>query len=215
MVQRSPFGIRLWRLLSHRRPTFGTSIEYMVAALAELADVSRSDLGAVIDGAEPTLELVARLGPALGFHPADMFVIAGLSVPRDLASAWPTSPLNVGSIIRDALRMGARQLSRLNEVILSLSREPRTEPAPADDYPEGPGSLLVRLARNRNIRPYNVEEAPPWQARSPKVTSVRRPRMIGGMCAQVIKHGVSERRLGRSSRTWPPSCPGCVLAVQA
>jgi hypothetical protein len=157
VVQRSPFGIRLWRLLSHRRPAIGTSIEYMVAALAEQADVPRSELGAVVDGAEPAPEVVTRLGPALGFHRADMFVIAGLSVPRDLASAWPTSPLNVGSIIRHALRMGPRQLGQLNEVILSLPGEPRTDPAPADDYPEGPGSLLLRLARNRNIRPYSAQ----------------------------------------------------------
>lgn len=54
MIERSAFGMRLWRLLAHRRPTFGTSIEYMVAALAADADVPLSGLNeVVIKGAEP------------------------------------------------------------------------------------------------------------------------------------------------------------------
>jgi hypothetical protein len=82
-----------------------------------------------------------------------MYVIAGLAVPPELASAWPTSPWNVGSILQDALRMGPHQLTRLHESIRSLPPEPRTGPTPAGDYPEGPGALLLRLANNRNIRP--------------------------------------------------------------
>jgi hypothetical protein len=66
-----------------------------VATLARDAGVSGSELNGVIKGAEPSPEIVRQLGPALGFHTADMFVIAGLPVPLDLASAWPTSPWNV------------------------------------------------------------------------------------------------------------------------
>jgi hypothetical protein len=142
--------------LSRRRLTFATSIDSMVAELAGEADVQRSELDAVIEGAEPTPEVVRRLGPALGIHAADMFVIAGLAVPDDLASAWPTSPWHVGSIIQEAVRMSTDHRNRIGELIQSLPLEPRAEPAPADDYPEGPGSLLFRLARNRNIRPYNA-----------------------------------------------------------
>jgi hypothetical protein len=161
-------GIRLWRLLSRRRPTFGTSIEDMAAMLAREARVSSSEIDAVIKGAEPSPETVRQLGPALGIHTADMFVIAGLPVPDDLASAWPTSPLDVGKLVRDFLRMGLRQRIRLDELVRSLPVQPRTEPAPADDYPETPGALMVRLLRNRNIRPYSARLL--WEFGGPYVS---------------------------------------------
>ena len=56
-----------------------------------------------------------------------------------------------------------------------------------------PRAIIGVMSIGGNARTSAVEEALPWQARSPNVTSVRRPRMIGGMCAQVIKRGVSER----------------------
>jgi hypothetical protein len=157
VIERSPFGVRLWRLLSHRRPTFETSIEQMVAALATSAGVPRSEITAMVEGGAPTPDAVRRLGPALGFHTADMFVIAGLPVPHDVASAWPTSPWDVGSIIKLAARMGARQLHDLDELVRSLPVLPPSGPAPTDDYPEWPGALMLRLLRNRNIRPYNAQ----------------------------------------------------------
>ncbi|WP_327039679.1 hypothetical protein [Micromonospora maris] len=46
----------------------------------------------------PGSDLVRRLAPALGIRTADLFVIAGLPVPGDLASAWPTSPWDVRAI---------------------------------------------------------------------------------------------------------------------
>ena len=68
-------GTRLYRLLSHRRPSFQTSIWHLTATLARDAGVAGSDLAAVInDGAEPNPELVRRLAPVLGFYTADMFV---------------------------------------------------------------------------------------------------------------------------------------------
>src|SRR5688572_5289702 len=97
------FGNRLYRLLSYRRPSGHTSIEQLRAELARAADVAGPALAAVInDGAEPHPELVRRLAPVLGIHSADMFVLAGLPVPTDLASAWPTSPWDVRSIIESA-----------------------------------------------------------------------------------------------------------------
>jgi len=151
-------GTRLYRLLAHRRPSFQTSIWHLTATLARDAGVAGSDLAAVInDGAEPNPELVRRLAPVLGFYTADMFVLAGLPVPAELASAWPTSPWNVGSILQHAVRMNAAQRSQLVDLIRSLPSEPRTEPAPPDGFPDTTGALLVRLAINRNIRPRNAK----------------------------------------------------------
>jgi hypothetical protein len=53
----------------------------------------------VIEGVAATPDMVRQLGPPLGIHAADMFVIAGLPMPHDLASAWPTSPQDVGTNI--------------------------------------------------------------------------------------------------------------------
>jgi hypothetical protein len=45
----------------------------------------------------------------------------------------------------------------MDDVIRSLPVQPRTEPTPADDYPEGPGALMLRQLKNRNMRPYNAQ----------------------------------------------------------
>ena len=156
MVERSPFGVRLWRLLECRRPTVVTKMEHMVASLAQQAGVSSSALDDLLEGAEPSPDMLLLLAPALGIHAADMFVIAGLRVPQDLASAWPTSPWDVGSLVEYAVRLPASRVGELDELIRSLPIHARTDPAPDDDYPEGPGALLLRLQRNRNIRPYRA-----------------------------------------------------------
>ncbi|MEV0136633.1 hypothetical protein AB0H83_50445 [Dactylosporangium sp. NPDC050688] len=52
--------------------------------------------------------------------------------------------------------MDTDQRSRLEALVRSLPVQPRTGSAPADDYPDTPGALLLRLPRNRNIRPYNA-----------------------------------------------------------
>jgi hypothetical protein len=44
LVGDSPFGIRLWCLLSHRRPTFSSSIEQLQADLASKAGVPSGEL---------------------------------------------------------------------------------------------------------------------------------------------------------------------------
>jgi hypothetical protein len=135
----------------------GTSLERHRAVLAGQAEVPGAALTAVIDdGAAPDPDLVRRLAPALGIHTADLFVVAGLAVPDDLASAWRTSPVSVDTIVADAIRMNSRQRSRLSELISSMPVQPRTAPAPVDDCPDVPAALLVRLMHNRNMRPYSA-----------------------------------------------------------
>ncbi|MEU8002262.1 hypothetical protein AB0B66_13960 [Catellatospora sp. NPDC049111] len=153
MTERSLFGVRLWRLLSARRPDALKTIEAMTADLARAAAVPDADLAAILKGAAPSPDLLHRLVPALNIHVADLFVIAGLPVPPELASAWPTSPWNVGTILRYAMALSPERRSRLDEAIRSLPAEPRTETAPDDGFPDQPGALLIRLLRNRNIRP--------------------------------------------------------------
>jgi hypothetical protein len=155
----SLFGMRLWRLLSHRRLAAGSSTEKMQAELATKAGVPTDELGAVVrEGVAPSPELIRKLAPPLGIHTADLFVVAGLPVPRDLGSAWRTSPYDVGSILLTALRMSADQRNRLGALIGSLPVRPEAVPEtpPGDRYQDVPGAMLLRLVRNRNIRPYNA-----------------------------------------------------------
>src|SRR5215218_8753742 len=79
VVGNSPFGVRLRRLLAHRRPSFGSSIEQTRDVLGREAGVSSAELAAVVkDGAVPSPDLVGKLAPVLGIHTADLFVVAGL-----------------------------------------------------------------------------------------------------------------------------------------
>ncbi|WP_127502073.1 hypothetical protein [Actinoplanes solisilvae] len=78
-------------------------------------------------------------------------------MPHDLASAWPTPSRDVGRLLGCAVSLNSAQFDRLVEFVRSMPSEPRGEPAPTDNYPAGAGSLLLRLARNRNIRPRNAE----------------------------------------------------------
>ncbi|WFE25456.1 hypothetical protein O7623_18905 [Solwaraspora sp. WMMD791] len=55
----------------------------------------------------------------LRIHTTDLFVIAGLPVPDGLASAWPTSPWNVDSIVRRAVRMDGEHARLISSKQLS------------------------------------------------------------------------------------------------
>lgn len=57
----------------------------MRAALANAAGVPSRELAtAAKEGTAPSPDLIRKLAPALGFHTADLFVIAGLPVPDDV-----------------------------------------------------------------------------------------------------------------------------------
>lgn len=155
MTGHSPFGARLWRLLARlpaAHPEFAVFLERLAADL----EVARPELDAVLHGAEPSSTLVYRLAPRLGLHTADLFVIAGLPLPLDLAPAHTPVSADVGEILRGAARLDARGRSRLADLVRSLPVRLPAAPGPADAFPESPGALLVRLLGNRNIRPHNA-----------------------------------------------------------
>ncbi|MFC7761542.1 hypothetical protein ACFQY4_28480 [Catellatospora bangladeshensis] len=152
MTGRSLFGMRLRRLLWARRGTH-LPVGITIGRLAQQAAVPSAELGLIVRGTAPSPEILKRLGPALGLPVADLFVIAGLPVPPELASAWPTNHGNVGTILRYAIGLSPERRGWLAGAIGSLPVEPRTGPAPPDEYLDQPGALLIRLLKNRNIRP--------------------------------------------------------------
>jgi hypothetical protein len=138
------FGALLARLLAHR----GADL----SALARATGVPISDLDAVLAGDNANPALLRRLAPALGLQTADLFVIAGIDVPDDLAAASGTNPSDVGSVLSLASSMAPEPRAQLHEFIRSLPVRPAAQPpAPPRQYPCGAAGMLMRLLQNRNI----------------------------------------------------------------
>ena len=125
--------------------------------IAVTAGVLRPELEAVLDGGAASPPLVRQLAPMLGWHTADLFVIAGLDLPEDLVPATGTKPWDVGDVLVAAARLTPQALHRLRAFVGSLPMHPPTWPPvpPHHSYPLGPGEMLLRLLRNRNIGPYS------------------------------------------------------------
>ena len=136
----------LGRLLARRWP-----------AVAATADGLLPELDAVRAGGAASSSSVRRLAPMLGLHTADLFVIAGLELSRDLVPASGTGPWHVGSVLERAVKLAPQSLRRLRERVRSLPEYPPAWPPvrPRCGYPLGPGEMMLRLLRNRNIRSYS------------------------------------------------------------
>ncbi|WP_329118218.1 hypothetical protein [Streptomyces sp. NBC_01465] len=147
MTEPSEFGTVLARLLAHRALGAGE--------LAERAGVAADGLRAVLAGAHPGEEILRRLAPALGFHTADLFILAGLDVPDDLA------PLDAGAnqwasdIVMDGVRLPTAGRHELLRFVRSLPQEDRPAPFAPDQYQpfsDSPGARIIRMAWYRNLR---------------------------------------------------------------
>jgi hypothetical protein len=141
-------GPALVRLLALRWPQVASS-----------ADALRPDVEAVLAGGVAEPSLLRRLAPVLGWHAADLFVVAGIDLPEDLVPATGTGPWDVGNLLNDAARLSPASLDRLHELVRSLPARPPAWPPvpPMRSNPLGPGETLLRLLRNRNIRPYSAK----------------------------------------------------------
>lgn len=126
------------------------------AALSRLTDVSEPELSAVLHGEAPSPPLLRRLAPALGLHTADVFALAGIDLPDDLAALDARAGSKVPHVIRNAVLLPPEQRPALRRLVASLSQEGRTQAAPEpfryQQYPPGPGALLMRVIQNRNLR---------------------------------------------------------------
>jgi transcriptional regulator with XRE-family HTH domain len=147
MAEGEGFGVLLERLAQRR--------QLDLDGLARSADVSESELLSLLRDGGPSPSLLRRLAPTLGLHTPDLFVIAGVEVPDDLAPVDSKAGSWVPHLIRNAIALSPEQRNVLREFVASLPQEAHTPPAPRppafEQYPNDPGAVVMRLARNRNL----------------------------------------------------------------
>jgi hypothetical protein len=144
MTEHPNFGILLGRLANHRKMDIGD--------LPRLAGITETEFQAVLDGAAPSPSLLGRLAPALDLHAADLFVIAEVAVPEELAPLDPTAGVRVPELVRQAMVLPPEGIALVRRFARSLPRPTRVRPATATPvYPPSFGAVVVRLLGNRNL----------------------------------------------------------------
>lgn len=141
------FGVLLARWSDHRKVGSG--------ALSSLAGIRETELRAVFEGGDADPSLLRRLAPAMNLHTADLFAIAGVAVPEDLAPLDATAGGLVPQIARHAMCLVPEHRSQLRALVRSLPQESRTHAVPAlrvyERYEPGFGAVLVHMLANRNL----------------------------------------------------------------
>lgn len=142
------FEVLLARILDHR--------QLDIAVVARESGVAVSELAGVLEGEAPSPALLRQLAPALNLRTADLFVIAGVPVPNDLAPLDPTARGRVARLAVIAIRLEPGERRRLRQLIQSMPQVERRQPAPAPPIDEQPpavfGAVLMRMVFNRNLR---------------------------------------------------------------
>jgi hypothetical protein len=135
------------RLVEHQR--------LAVSDVSRVAGVGEAELRRVLDGADPDPAMLLRLAPALGLHGVDLLVAAGSPVPDDLLPADPAAGRYVAQLVGAALASTGEQRASLRRFVAALPQEPRVsapqEPKLYEQYPHGPGGVLVRMLHIRNL----------------------------------------------------------------
>jgi hypothetical protein len=147
MAEGEMVGVLLQRLAERRQLDLDA-----VARSAHLDDFEQKSL---LRDSRPSSSLLRRLAPALDLHAADLFVIAGVNVPDDLAPVDHAAGSLVPELVRKAVALPQEQRNVLREFVELLPQAARELPVPTppafEQYPHGPGAVLMRLARNRNL----------------------------------------------------------------
>ncbi|WP_331744947.1 hypothetical protein [Kitasatospora sp. NBC_01300] len=147
MAGNEGFGVLVERLADRRHVN--------LADLARSADVDQSELLTLIRGGAPSPSLLRRLAPALGLHTADLFAIAGVDVPDDLAPVDTKAGLHVPSLVQHVVTLSSEQRDAVRQFVASLPQEGHVQPVlelrAYERYPASPGAVLMCLARNRNL----------------------------------------------------------------
>ncbi|MCY0946521.1 hypothetical protein [Streptomyces antarcticus] len=141
------FGALLAQLFDHKGVDAG--------ALARRAGVLEPELEGVLAGVMPSPLLLRQLGPALGLHAEDVFVIAGATIPVDLTPLDADARKWVPRVVKHAVGLPPEKRGELLHLVRSLPQHECVQSPPFPqlcDPPVGPpGALLVRMLRHRNL----------------------------------------------------------------
>nr|WTB31734.1 hypothetical protein OG781_21590 [Streptomyces sp. NBC_00830] len=147
MTKYPGFGVLLAKLFDRR----GLEAD----ALAQRGGVPEPELKGVLAGAVPSPSLLRQLEPALGLHAQDVFVIAGATVPDDLAPMDADARKWVPHVVEHAVGLPPERRGELRRLARSLPQHECVQSPPFPqlyDPPAGPsGALLVRMLRYRNL----------------------------------------------------------------
>ncbi|MFB7373429.1 hypothetical protein ACFC0D_26660 [Streptomyces sp. NPDC056222] len=146
MTENPEFGAMLTWLLNHR--------ELGVEALADRAGLPADEIRAVLAGDTPSEGLLRRLAPAVGFHALDLFILAGLAVPDDMAPVDATAERSVRDFVMDAVHLPVAGRQELLQLIRSLPQEERSSrfaPKWSEYLADGPGGWMVSMLHYRNL----------------------------------------------------------------
>jgi transcriptional regulator with XRE-family HTH domain len=131
--------------------------------LSDVAELPESEVEAVLNGTVPSSSFLQRIAPALGLHAADLFVIAGVPVPEEMAPLDSRAGALVPVLAQYAVGLSRESRRRLLEIVRSLPQHDRTQPVPEpkvyERYPSGFGGMLLRMLGNRNLNLWNSAAA--------------------------------------------------------
>ncbi|MFB6576626.1 hypothetical protein ACFCYC_04160 [Streptomyces sp. NPDC056402] len=145
MTEHPGFGVMLGWLLDHR----GLSVQ----ELADRAGLAADEVRSVLAGEAPSEGLLRRIAPAVGFHAVDLFILAGLAVPDDMAPLDAAAERWAPYIAMDAVHLPSAERRELLLLIRSLPQEERlsvfaVKPPAAH---AGPGGWVIRMLQYRNL----------------------------------------------------------------
>ncbi|MEV4001188.1 hypothetical protein [Actinomadura sp. NPDC049753] len=149
MANYPDFGGLLTRLLDYRQTD--------IAWLASASGIPDSELRSMADGVPPSASQVDGLAAALGFHTADLFVIAGFPVPEALQPCEAAAGSGLVNLIHVVMALPADQRTHIHETVEHLPQLPRIRPAdPPRAFYRGDGGLgamlVTMLCANRNLQ---------------------------------------------------------------
>ncbi|MFJ4899714.1 hypothetical protein [Streptomyces sp. NPDC088727] len=146
MTEAPGFDTMVAWLLDHR----GSGTGELAGPRAPAPD----ELRAVLAGRRPDEALLRRLAPALGFHTVDLFVLAEMAVPEDLAPLDAEAAPSASRMVMDAVHLppeGRRELLRRVRALPQEERRSRFDPRPYGAAESGPGGRLTRMLQYRNL----------------------------------------------------------------
>jgi len=108
-----------------------------------------------LEGEMLSPSLLLRLSPALDLHAVDLFAIAQLEPPDELAPLDPKAGREIPLVVGSAARVSPKVFAELRRYVHALPRHGRVgpvlSPGARELYSPGIGAVVVCILKNRNL----------------------------------------------------------------